>query len=59
MDFTHPHARQPPGIRAGAFPQSRFGNTFDQRLAATDFLQEARLDTKEMQSSTRIRAAYT
>jgi elongation factor P len=25
------------------------GNTFDQRLAATDFLQEARLDTKEMQ----------
>jgi len=44
-----PHARN---LRA--FVQVRFavlvsGNTFDQRLAATDFLQEARLDTKEMQ----------
>src|SRR5438045_8686805 len=49
MDFTH---RTPGNLRA--FVQVRFrnlvsGNTFDQRLAATDFLQEARLDTKEMQ----------
>src|SRR6267378_2443223 len=49
MDFTH---RTPGNLRA--FVQVRFrnlvsGNTFDQRLAATDFLNEARLDTKEMQ----------
>src|SRR5258707_14281561 len=48
MDFTQ---RTPGNLRA--FVQVRFrslvsGNTFDQRLAATDFLQEARLDTKEM-----------
>ena len=49
MDFTH---RTPGNLRA--FVQVRFrnlvsGNTFDQRLAATEFLNEARLDTKEMQ----------
>ena len=49
MDFTH---RTPGNLRA--FVQVRFrnlvnGNTFDQRLAATDFIEEARLDTKEMQ----------
>lgn len=49
MDFTH---RTPGNLRA--FVQVRFrnlvtGNTFDQRLAATDFVDEARLDTKEMQ----------
>ena len=49
MDFTH---RTPGNLRA--FVQVRFrnlvnGNTFDQRLAATDFVNEARLDTKEMQ----------
>ncbi|MBI1966988.1 MAG: elongation factor P [Gemmatimonadetes bacterium] len=49
MDFTH---RTPGNLRA--FVQVRFrnlvtGNTFDQRLSATDFVDEARLDTKEMQ----------
>jgi len=49
MDFTH---RTPGNLRA--FVQVRFrnlvtGNTFDQRLAATEFIDEARLDTKEMQ----------
>ena len=49
MDFTH---RTPGNLRA--FVQVRFrnltsGNTFDQRLSATDFIEEARLDTKEMQ----------
>ena len=49
MDFTH---RTPGNLRA--FEQVRFrnlinGNTFDRRLAATDFIDEARLDTKEMQ----------
>jgi elongation factor P len=56
MDFTH---RTPGNLRA--FVQVRFrslvsGNTFDQRLAATDFLQEAQLDTKEMQVLYRSRA---
>ena len=49
MSVTH---RTPGNLRA--FVQVRFrnllnGNTFDQRLAATEFLNEARLDTKEMQ----------
>lgn len=49
MDFQH---RTPGNLRA--FVQVRFrnlvtGNTFDQRISATDFVDEARLDTKEMQ----------
>ncbi len=49
MDFTH---RTPGNLRA--FVQVRFrnlvtGNTFDQRLSATDFVDEARLDNKEFQ----------
>ena len=49
MEFTH---RTPGNLRA--FVQVRFrnlvtGNTFDTRLAATDFVDEARLDTKEFQ----------
>jgi elongation factor P len=47
MEFTH---RTPGNLRA--FVQVRLrglksGNTFDTRLSATDFLEEARLDTKE------------
>lgn len=49
MDFQH---RTPGNLRA--FVQVRFrnlvtGNTFDQRISATDFVDEARLDTKEFQ----------
>lgn len=49
MDFQH---RTPGNLRA--FVQVRFrnlltGNTFDQRISATDFIDEARLDTKEFQ----------
>src|SRR6059058_1966776 len=49
MDFTH---RTPGNLRA--FVQVRFrnlvtGNTFDLRLAATDFVDEATLETKEFQ----------
>jgi len=49
MDFTH---RTPGNLRA--FVQLRLrnlvtGNTFDTRVSATDFLDEARLDTKELQ----------
>jgi elongation factor P len=49
MDFQH---RTPGNLRA--FVQVRLrnlvtGNTFDQRFSATDFLDEARLDTKELQ----------
>jgi elongation factor P len=49
MDFQH---RTPGNLRA--FVQVRFrnlvtGNTFDQRISATDFIEEARLDTKEFQ----------
>jgi elongation factor P len=49
MEFTH---RTPGNLRA--FVQVRFrnlvtGNTFDTRLSATDFVEEARLDTKEFQ----------
>jgi len=49
MDFTH---RTPGNLRA--FVQLRLrnlvtGNTFDTRLSATDFVDEARLDTKEFQ----------
>jgi elongation factor P len=49
MDFTH---RTPGNLRA--FVQVRLrnlvtGNTFDTRLSATDFVDEARLDTKEFQ----------
>lgn len=49
MDFTH---RTPGNLRA--FVQLRLrnlksGNTFDTRVSATDFLDEARLDTKEFQ----------
>ena len=49
MDFTH---RTPGNLRA--FVQVRFrnllnGNTFDTRLNASDFMEEARLDTKEFQ----------
>src|SRR5438552_16309011 len=47
MDFTH---RTPGNLRA--FVQVRLrnlvtGNTFDTRLAATDFVDEAPLETKE------------
>lgn len=49
LDFQH---RTPGNLRA--FVQVRFrnlvtGNTFDQRISATEFVDEARLDTKEMQ----------
>jgi elongation factor P len=49
MDFQH---RTPGNLRA--FVQVRLrnltsGNTFDTRLSATEFVDEARLDTKEMQ----------
>src|SRR5437667_464547 len=49
MEFTH---RTPGNLRA--FVQVRLrnlvsGNTFDTRLSATDFLEEARLETKEFQ----------
>ena len=49
MDFQH---RTPGNLRA--FVQVRMpnlisGNTFDSRFAATDFLDEARLDTKDFQ----------
>jgi elongation factor P len=49
MDFTH---RTPGNLRA--FVQVRLrnlvtGNTFDTRLSATDFVDEARLDTREFQ----------
>src|SRR5438105_3819592 len=49
MDFTH---RTPGNLRA--FVQVRLrnlvtGNTFDTRLAATDFVDEAPLETKEFQ----------
>ncbi|HUK20858.1 MAG TPA: elongation factor P [Gemmatimonadales bacterium] len=49
MEFTH---RTPGNLRA--FVQLRLrnlvtGNTFDTRVSATDFLEEANLDTKEYQ----------
>src|SRR5256714_7777473 len=49
MDFTH---RTPGNLRA--FVQLRLrnlvtGNTFDTRLAATEFVDEAPLETKEFQ----------
>jgi elongation factor P len=49
MDFAH---RTPGNL--SAFVQVRFrnlltGNTFDTRLSATEFVDEARLDTKEFQ----------
>ena len=49
MDFQH---RTPGNLRA--FVQVRFrnlnsGNTFDTRLSATAFVEDARLDTKELQ----------
>jgi elongation factor P len=49
LDVQH---RTPGNLRA--FVQVRFrnlvtGNTFDQRISATDFIEEARLDTKEFQ----------
>lgn len=49
MDFQH---RTPGNLRA--FVQVRFrnlvnGNTFDQRISTTEFVNEARLDTKEFQ----------
>ena len=49
MDFQH---RTPGNLRA--FVQVRLrnltsGNTFDTRLSATEFVQDARLDTKDMQ----------
>ena len=49
MDFTH---RTPGNLRA--FVQVRFrnlisGNTFDTRLNASDFVDQARLDTRELQ----------
>src|SRR5881409_2396882 len=49
MEFTH---RTPGNLRA--FVQVRLrnlvtGNTFDTRLAATDFVDEAPLETKEFQ----------
>ena len=49
MDFTH---RTPGNLRA--FVQVRLrdlvaGNTFDHRFSATDFVETARLDTKDLQ----------
>jgi elongation factor P len=49
MDFQH---RTPGNLRA--FVQVRFrnlvsGNTFDQRISATEFVDDVRLDTKEFQ----------
>lgn len=49
MDFQH---RTPGNLRA--FVQVRFrnlvsGNTFDQRISATEFVDDIRLDTKELQ----------
>jgi elongation factor P len=49
MDFQH---RTPGNLRA--FVQLRLrnltsGNTFDTRLSATEFVEEARLDTKDLQ----------
>ena len=49
MDYIH---RTPGNLRA--FVQARLrnlvtGNTFDKRFSATDFIDEARLDTKELQ----------
>lgn len=49
MDFQH---RTPGNLRA--FVQVRLrnltsGNTFDTRLSATEFVEEARLDTKDLQ----------
>jgi elongation factor P len=49
MDFQH---RTPGNLRA--FVQVRLrnltsGNTFDTRLSATEFVEDARLDTKDMQ----------
>jgi elongation factor P len=49
MDFQH---RTPGNLRA--FVQLRLrnlnsGNTFDTRLSATEFVEDARLDTKELQ----------
>ena len=49
MDFQH---RTPGNLRA--FVQLRLrnltsGNTFDTRLSATEFVEDARMDTKEMQ----------
>jgi elongation factor P len=49
MDFQH---RTPGNLRA--FVQVRLrnlssGNTFDTRLSATEFVEDARLDTKELQ----------
>jgi len=49
MEFTH---RTPGNLRA--FVQLRLrnlvtGNTFDTRVSATDFLEEARVDTREFQ----------
>lgn len=49
MDFQH---RTPGNLRA--FVQLRLrnlvsGNTFDTRVSATDFMEEARLDSKELQ----------
>src|SRR4051794_25920551 len=49
MEFTH---RTPGNLRA--FVQARMrnltnGSTFDHRFAATEFVEEARLDTKQLQ----------
>jgi elongation factor P len=49
MDFTH---RTPGNLRAFVQVRARnlvTGNTFDTRLAATDFVDEAPLETKEFQ----------
>src|SRR5207237_3040723 len=49
IDFTH---RTPGNLRA--FVQARMrnlntGSTFEHRFSATEFIEEARLDTKQMQ----------
>src|SRR6266480_192183 len=59
MDFTH---RTPGNLRA--FVQLRLrnlatGNTFDTRLAATEFVDEAPLETKEFRCCIGIKAACT
>ena len=51
MEFTH---RTPGNLRA--FVQARMrnlnnGSTFEHRFSATEFVEEARLDTKQLQVS--------
>src|SRR5207245_5617870 len=47
--FHAPHAGQSARLRSGAAPQSRHRQHVDMRLSATDFVDEAPLETKEFQ----------